>query len=141
MAIDQPTEVGKPIGLTSLFCQGWSEAKEATPRLVETPDLGSCSSRSLVQQRQTTPHGLFGMAVGRGLLRQTTTRADRRNVRASARPRYLADLVRRRARNDLRRNDPQGAKFSAFPGAVLVILQRAWFVATLTKVIVSPCLS
>ena len=34
-----------------------------------------------------------------------------------------------------------GANFSAFPGAVLVILQRAWFVATLIREIVSPCLS
>jgi hypothetical protein len=35
----------------------------------------------------------------------------------------------------------QGASFSGFPGAVFVILQRGWLVATLTRVIVSPCLS
>ena len=45
-----------------------------------------------------------------------------------------------RASNYLSRR-PRGVSFSAFPGAVLVILQRGWLVATLIWVIVSPCLS
>ena len=36
-----------------------------------------------------------------------------------------------------RSRSPQGANFSAFPGAVLVILQRGWLVATLIRVVVS----
>jgi hypothetical protein len=40
-----------------------------------------------------------------------------------------------------KRQQLQGASFSELPGAVFVILQRGWLVATLNWVIVSPCLS